>query len=213
MNPPIPKSRKALRDKLIEAAIAKFESISPGTYQSFWEIVISDIEYHAQGNSGNKNNHFNENRQVIGITALVTSGEKHGALLARAVQCAGLLLLSFLVSWFGSNRLVSMVVSLLVLILLSGSLYLTYNAQAKRMQLALRQYGETWVRHSAALFEYEQELLRFVYDLDPYDAVPPQLQPKRFQTQILQIRARNQARFESNMSGLAACVEQPPENT
>ena len=193
MNPPIPKSRKALRDKLIEAAIAKFESISPGTHQSFWEIVISDIEYHAQGNSGNKNNHFNENRQ--------------------AVQCAGLLLLSFLVSWFGSNRLVSMVVSLLVLILLSGSLYLTYNAQAKRMQLALRQYGETWVRHSAALFEYEQELLRFVYDLDPSDAVPPQLQPKRFQTQILQIRARNQARFESNMSGLAACVEQPPENT
>lgn len=213
MNTPIAKSRPALRSELIEAAIAKSESISPGTHQFFWEIVISDITYHAQENSDNKKNHFNENKQVIGITALLTSGEKHGALLARAIQCAGLLLLSFLVSWFGTDRLVTMGVSFLVLISLAGSLYLTYNAQAKRMQLELRQYGETWVRHAAALFEYEQELLRFVYDLDHYDAVPPQFQPKLFQTQILQIRARNQARFESNMSDLAACVEQPPKNT
>ena len=202
-----PKSRRELRDNLLTAAKSKFESICPENHKPFWELVTADIAYHAEKSAVNGQKYFSENEHVIGTLSLITSGQKHGQLLARVVQGSGLLLLSFLISWFAGSRLVSIIVSFLILLSLAGSLYLTYDAQAKRMQLELRQYGETWVRHSTALFEYEQELVQFVYDLDQYDAVPPHLQPKLFQSRVLQIRVRNQARFESNMSDLSGCVE------
>lgn len=202
-----------LRGELLKHGAARFNE-TENADGLFWRILEAEIDSHVQKVEKNKKLYFSGNSALIRLASVLSGGEKHkkwfGSLAVFLFSVFILIMNAGLETWLGPKllsaglddtftQMVSAGVSIgigLVLVLLTSRL------QSKRSQLQLRRYGETWIRHSAALSEYDVALMRFVHQLEPYDSGSQEVRNKLFQAHILEIRERNQKQFEQNMKEL-----------
>lgn len=194
---------KDFRKQTLEAAKQKF-SPSGTAEQQFWTLLELSVKIHEGGNDHNRENYFDQNTDTSRIASISGLKENFQSILLGIFR-AGLLAAGVFhaVDWANSASVFNRYALILEIILL----ILSFFFKTKRTRLKLRRYGETWIRHSTALSEYDLELMRFVYGLAPYDSGPPQIQRKLFQEKILSIQQRNQKRFEENMKKLEEYIE------
>ncbi len=62
--------------------------------------------------------------------------------------------------------------------------------------LDIRKYQETWVRHSSLIHMLDQEMLLYIYGMEPYNQIDKE---EKFMLKILDIWGKNQKKFKQNM--------------
>jgi len=222
---PDPDPGSQLREDLIDLANQKFDHAgsSGSADYLFWKILKAEVHTHAAALKSNKKNYFHQNGLLIFFASLLGGTEKHRVLFSGIPLALASILTMFIYDKMNAEgrhlqgvkgavgKLLAIfsvtdsetVSSVAAVIFTAAAGFflaaLSFYNLSKRSHLRLRQYGETWIRHSVALSEYELTLMRFAYDLAPYDTGTPVAQNKLFQAEILDIRKRNQKQFETNM--------------
>ena len=62
-----------------------------------------------------------------------------------------------------------------------------------------KKYGETWIRHTINKNELIYEMVRYMENIDCYEAVSKEKKQSLFKSAIISIEARNDERFAENM--------------
>ncbi len=199
-------NENSLMGQLIDMAKRKYEPSLSESDKLFWEILEYDIKCHMEGKEKNKKKYFNENKKVMGLGPLLKAVKGSWEPL-KLILCIPVILYSLGISWLTNmfqknleNKPVLigiMLVASIIFCLLFGSY--VYKIEKKRLNLGLRRYGNTWVRHSSAFAELKEELLRFVCQLPPYDGLDIAMQRINFKERIINIQRKNQEQFETNM--------------
>lgn len=97
------------------------------------------------------------------------------------------------------QKIVSVIAPFLFAAWVLVSVWITMRSEKKRRELLLKRYGETWVRHSCTVSYYEEEMVRFLCGIAPYDQSDNALRKKLFQERFMAIAHDNIERFRENM--------------
>mgnify|MGYP003309192991 CR=1 FL=1 len=102
------------------------------------------------------------------------------------------------------NITVSREISLIIIVcvgtvILTMCIYGLFVLEKMQKELPFRRYGETWVRHTVALANYDEEILRYMCNLGCYKGVGFKEQREIFMVKILAIESKNIDKFEKNM--------------
>lgn len=78
-------------------------------------------------------------------------------------------------------------------------IYALFVLEKIQKELPFRRYGETWVRHTVALADYEEEILKYTYNLEDYKGKNAKEQREIFMVKAIAIESKNMDKFEKNM--------------
>ena len=76
---------------------------------------------------------------------------------------------------------------------------LTAIVTAYMKWIDVKKYQETWSRHSVGFHNMQAEMMRFCYDLNPYDEINELKKKKEFMNRMLKIWDDNYLLFQMNM--------------
>lgn len=97
------------------------------------------------------------------------------------------------------QKIVSVIAPFLFVAWVLFSVWITMRSEKKRRELLLKRYGETWGRHSCTVAYYEEEMVRFLCRIAPYDQSDNALRKKLFQERFMAVAHDNIERFRENM--------------
>ena len=151
----------------------------------------------------NKEKYFNDNLILISLL----SGNKIlkiiFSILVTIVSAVGVTKIIEMCLEFSDiavTNKISLVIFLCVgFIILGICIYFLFLLEKKQKELPFRRYGETWVRHTVALSEINEEILKYLCDLDCYKEKNNKKKKVIFMEKILEIESKNMDKFQSNM--------------
>ena len=197
-------------DQLIDLFSKKFTKDCTIEERHFLEIIKKWRKDHKDCAKKNKENYFKKNAVLIsllsgnkiisilaGIFGTITASVGITEILKKCLEILEIV---------NSTTDFTVVVIIVMCIIFCGLIIFVYSLTEKRKNLQLRKYGETWVRHTVALYNYEQEILKYTYALDYYSNENEKNQRKLFMEKILSIEEKNMFKFDENMKNLDECI-------
>lgn len=172
--------------------------------KQFLKEIEAYREVHIQKAHENKEKYFNNNLLLISLL----SGNKIlkivFSVLATALPTVGITkFIEICLEIFNiavSNK-ISLIIGICVgIVILIICIYGFFLLEKKQKELPFRRYGETWVRHTIALSDYDEEILKYICNLECYKGKNDKKQRELFMEKILEIESRNVNRFEKVMS-------------
>lgn len=189
----------------------KFIKGSTAEQKEFLEIIKGWRKSHIKSAHENKENYFQKNVILISLLSGNKIVNMFIAILGTVVASIGISeviikCLEFLKIVKEDTIFTGLVITLMFIIYM-GIVYFNYTLTEKQKELELKRYGETWVRHTVALYNYNQEILKYVYELDYYGDASEEEQRKVFMEKLLAIEAENMNKFDENMKNLQEYVK------
>lgn len=172
--------------------------------RQFLKEIKSYIKKHDDKAKENKNKYFEENLILANLLSRKKIIKTFLSVMISLLAGVGLVE-SIEVVLENFNIIISDKISLLIVIFV-GAVFLTacifniFTLERKQNELRFRRYGETWIRHTIALSDYNEEIMKYIYSLEYYKGKSNREQRELFMEKILEVESKNMDKFEKNMN-------------
>lgn len=171
--------------------------------QQFLREIEGYRNIHREKAKVNKKKYFNNNLLLISLL----SGNKvlkiFLSILATSLPAVGITrIIEICLEVFNitvSNEMSLIIVVCIGFLILAICIYGLFVLEKIQKELPFRRYGETWVRHTVALANYEEEILKYTYNLEDYKGKNAKEQREIFMVKAIAIESKNMDKFEKNM--------------
>lgn len=174
----------------------------------FFHLFIETYKYIKRKEEDNKENNFKWKSLFIVILAVGPAMVFIVNILPRIVVKIGFIFKISFLSDLG-NQIITGGLLEELLFGVEGVVIWIFIAFLIQKWLNVKKYQETWVRHSDHKLALEQEMIKFVYEIDGYE--DQNAKRKLFVERCLEIWKINQKKFSDNMNNKEVPLMKSPE--
>lgn len=193
-----------MKEETYELFKKKFLNECTPEEEQFLKEIEAYRNIHVEKAKENKDKYFDNNLLLISLlsgnkilkiflSALAASFPTVG--ITKVIEmCLGVLNITI-------SREINLIIIVCVgTIILLICIYILFVLEKMQKELPFRRYGETWVRHTVALADYDEEILRYMCNIECYKGRDFKEQREIFMIKILAIESKNIDKFENNMN-------------
>lgn len=184
-------------DKLLDEIQEDFQ----GDFEIFFRCMESAYNYSSKESYENKQKYFDCQKKVARYNAVKNI---FGTIYNQKVVITGILGMfsTYIIQVISNSTARGIIVILGIMIVLGIVGFIYIQALRYEREIAVREYGETWVRHEAMVYNLNREMLKYVGNLGEYYEKKESEKKKIFQENILLILDRNEEKFQENMKDI-----------
>lgn len=186
---------QAYSEELLEKIQDDFEKTT------FFKCMKSAYRYSSKEAQDNKQNYFDYQEKASHYKAVKSMFE---AIYNQKVVITTILGMfgTYIIQVISNSTAWEMIVILGIMIILGIAGFIYIQALRYEREIAVREYGETWVRHEAMVYNINREMLKYIENLGEYCGEEESEKKKIFQENILSILDKNEEKFQENMKDI-----------